>query len=100
MRSRSVCVARIALPLTQVGVENGVASIPSHSKPCLRVSQHTAPDVDAHCHCHRVTTPCFVLLCSELYAARSLSTRSRRNTPTYYRIYIYTVARLLILIIT
>ncbi|RAQ40372.1 hypothetical protein B9S53_16205 [Arthrospira sp. O9.13F] len=35
-----------------------------------------------------------VLLRSELYAPRSLSTRSRRKTPTYCRIYIYTVARL------
>ncbi|WP_286180313.1 group II intron reverse transcriptase, partial [Arthrospira platensis] len=28
-----------------LGVENGVASIPSHSKPCLRLSPHTAPSL-------------------------------------------------------
>ena len=30
-----------------VGVENGVASIPSHSEPCVKVSPHTAPSLTA-----------------------------------------------------
>ncbi|EDZ92272.1 hypothetical protein AmaxDRAFT_4959 [Limnospira maxima CS-328] len=28
-----------------LGVENGVASIPSHSEPCVKVSLHTAPSL-------------------------------------------------------
>ncbi|WP_286167588.1 hypothetical protein, partial [Limnospira platensis] len=30
-----------------LGVENGVASIPSHSEPCVKVSLHTAPSLTA-----------------------------------------------------
>ncbi|GCE96936.1 hypothetical protein NIES46_50110 [Arthrospira platensis NIES-46] len=29
-----------------LGVEINFTAYPSHSKPCLRVPQHTAPDVD------------------------------------------------------
>jgi hypothetical protein len=38
---RSVCA------LSRLGVENGVASIPSHSKPYMKVSLHTAPSLTA-----------------------------------------------------
>ncbi|CDM93459.1 hypothetical protein HFV01_22050 [Limnospira fusiformis SAG 85.79] len=44
-----------------LGVENGVTTIPSHSEPYVKVSQHTAPDVDTpFVTGNRVTTPCFM----------------------------------------
>ncbi|MFO7092526.1 hypothetical protein HFV01_21320 [Limnospira fusiformis SAG 85.79] len=44
-----------------LGVEINFTAYPSHSKPCSRVSQHTAPDVDTpFVTGNRVTTPCFM----------------------------------------
>ncbi|QJB27354.1 hypothetical protein HFV01_18165 [Limnospira fusiformis SAG 85.79] len=40
-------------------VEQEVTFPNSTSKPCLRVSQHTAPDMDTLFRRNRVTTPCF-----------------------------------------
>lgn len=46
----------IKSPFPQLGVENGVTSIPSHSEPDLRLSPHPAPSLNAHCHWYDTTT--------------------------------------------
>ncbi|CDM97265.1 MAG: hypothetical protein P5681_24790 [Limnospira sp. PMC 894.15] len=54
-------------------VEREVAFPNSNSKPCLRVSQHTAPDVDTPLSVGTgLQPPAFVLQLLELYACDSL----------------------------
>ncbi|CDM94426.1 hypothetical protein AmaxDRAFT_3372 [Limnospira maxima CS-328] len=59
---------------TLVGVEREVAFPNSHSKPCLILSHHTAPDVDTlFVIRNRVTNPCFCdFNFRKLYTTRSL----------------------------
>jgi hypothetical protein len=84
--------ARVGCAARWVTVGEGIASPVSASKPCLKVSLHTAPQRYAHCHWH----PCGLVICTlappprgssihrSMACSRPLQRYSSRS-PAYHR---------------